>query len=146
VYRKKKLDLDSPERQLINRTLTGLRYSYEEAGGATCRPLAHPDRAAASPAVPYSNNSEAAAGLRGIEGAGAAEGRPAPAGVGAADRGGPSRNEVGAEGAAGAARRTGGVGGVDLQPADPADFHKAVAAAKAAQPKGVKKRDDIKRC
>jgi hypothetical protein len=26
VYRKKKLDLDSPERQLINRILTGLRY------------------------------------------------------------------------------------------------------------------------
>ena len=50
VYRKKKLDLDSPERQLINRILTGLRYSYEDAGGiiedldrdwgATCRPLA----------------------------------------------------------------------------------------------------------
>ena len=49
-YRKKKLDLDSPERQLIGRILTGLRYSYEEAGGiiedldrdwgATCRPLA----------------------------------------------------------------------------------------------------------
>jgi len=33
VYRKKKLDLDSPERQLINRILTGLRYSFEEAGG-----------------------------------------------------------------------------------------------------------------
>ena len=33
VYRKKKLDLDSPERQLINRILTGLRYSYEDAGG-----------------------------------------------------------------------------------------------------------------
>ena len=29
VYRKKKLDLDSPERQLINRILTGLRYSDE---------------------------------------------------------------------------------------------------------------------
>ena len=28
-YRKKQLDLDSPERQLINRMLTGLRYSYE---------------------------------------------------------------------------------------------------------------------
>ena len=27
--RKKQLDLDSPERQLINRMLTGLRYSYE---------------------------------------------------------------------------------------------------------------------
>jgi hypothetical protein len=50
VYRKKKLDLDSPERQLINRILTGLRYSYEDAGGiiedldrdwgAPCRPLA----------------------------------------------------------------------------------------------------------
>ena len=50
VYRKKKLDLDSPERQLIDRILTGLRYSYEDAGGiiedldrdwgATCRPLA----------------------------------------------------------------------------------------------------------
>jgi len=49
VHRKKKLDLDSPEYQLINRILTGLRYSYEEAGGiiedldrdwgATCRPL-----------------------------------------------------------------------------------------------------------
>ena len=33
VYRKKKLDLDSPERQLINRILTGLRYSCEDAGG-----------------------------------------------------------------------------------------------------------------
>jgi hypothetical protein len=33
VYRKKKLDLDSPERQLINRILTGLRYSYEDTGG-----------------------------------------------------------------------------------------------------------------
>jgi hypothetical protein len=33
VYRKKKLDLDSPERQLINRILTGLRYSYEDGGG-----------------------------------------------------------------------------------------------------------------
>jgi hypothetical protein len=51
VYRKKNLDLDSPEYQLINRILTGLRYSREEAGGiiedldpfgwgATCRPLA----------------------------------------------------------------------------------------------------------
>jgi len=50
VYRKKKLDLDSPERQVIDRVLTGLRYSCEEAGGiiedldfdwgATCRPLA----------------------------------------------------------------------------------------------------------
>ncbi len=50
VYRKKKLDLDSPEYQFINRILTGLRYSYEDAGGiiedldfdwgATCRPLA----------------------------------------------------------------------------------------------------------
>ena len=49
VHRKKKLDLDSLEYQLINRILTGLRYSYEEAGGiiedldrdwgATCRPL-----------------------------------------------------------------------------------------------------------
>ena len=33
LYHKKKLDLDSPERQLINRILTGLRYSYEDAGG-----------------------------------------------------------------------------------------------------------------
>ena len=33
VYRKKKLDLDSPERRFINRILTGLRYSYQEAGG-----------------------------------------------------------------------------------------------------------------
>jgi hypothetical protein len=50
VYRKKKLDLDSPERRFINHILTGLRYSYEDAGGiiedldrdwgATCRPLA----------------------------------------------------------------------------------------------------------
>jgi hypothetical protein len=50
VYRQKNLGLDSPEYQLINRILTGLRYSYEEAGGiiedldfdwgATCRPLA----------------------------------------------------------------------------------------------------------
>jgi hypothetical protein len=50
VYRKKALDLDSPEYQLINRILTGLRYSREEAGGiiedldsfgwgATCRRL-----------------------------------------------------------------------------------------------------------
>jgi hypothetical protein len=49
VYRKKALDLDSPERKFINRILTGLRYSCEEAGGiiedldfdwgATCRPL-----------------------------------------------------------------------------------------------------------
>jgi hypothetical protein len=49
VYRKKNLDLDSPEYQLINRILTGLRYSYEDAGGiiedldfdwgATCRRL-----------------------------------------------------------------------------------------------------------
>ena len=51
VYRKKNLDLDSPEYQFIDRILTGLRYSYEDAGGiiedldplgwgATCRPLA----------------------------------------------------------------------------------------------------------
>ena len=51
VHRKKNLDLDSPERRFINRILTGLRYSYEEAGGiiedldsfgwgTTCRPLA----------------------------------------------------------------------------------------------------------
>jgi hypothetical protein len=50
VYRKEALDLDSPERKFINRILTGLRYSCEEAGGiiedldfdwgATCRPLA----------------------------------------------------------------------------------------------------------
>jgi hypothetical protein len=51
VDRKKGLDIDSPEYQLINRELTGLRYSREEAGGiiedldpfgwgATCRPLA----------------------------------------------------------------------------------------------------------
>jgi hypothetical protein len=51
VYRKKDLDLDSPEYQFINRILMGLRYSYEDAGGiiedldpfgwgATCRPLA----------------------------------------------------------------------------------------------------------
>ena len=33
VHRKKKLDLDSPERRFINRILTGLRYSYEKAGG-----------------------------------------------------------------------------------------------------------------
>jgi hypothetical protein len=50
VYRKKQLDLDSPEFRFIDRVLTGLRYSYEEAGGiiedldtfgwgATCRPL-----------------------------------------------------------------------------------------------------------
>jgi hypothetical protein len=49
VYRKKKLDLDSPECRFIDRILTGLRYSYEDAGGiiedldpfgwgATCRP------------------------------------------------------------------------------------------------------------
>jgi hypothetical protein len=50
VYCKEKLDLDSPERRFINRILTSLRYSYEDAGGiiedldrdwgATCRPLA----------------------------------------------------------------------------------------------------------
>jgi hypothetical protein len=50
VYRKKNLDLDSAECQFIDRVLTGLRYSYEEAAGiiedldpfgwgATCRPL-----------------------------------------------------------------------------------------------------------
>jgi hypothetical protein len=50
VDRKKALDLDSPEYQLINRMLTKLRYSREGAGGiiedldpfgwgATCRPL-----------------------------------------------------------------------------------------------------------
>jgi hypothetical protein len=33
VYRKKNLDLDSLEYQLINRILTGLRYSREEGGG-----------------------------------------------------------------------------------------------------------------
>jgi hypothetical protein len=33
VDRKKALDMDSPEYQLINRELTGLRYSREEAGG-----------------------------------------------------------------------------------------------------------------
>jgi hypothetical protein len=48
VDRKKELDIGSPEYQLINRILTGLRYSYEDAGGiiedldfdwgATCRP------------------------------------------------------------------------------------------------------------
>jgi hypothetical protein len=50
VYRKKALDLDSPDRKFINRILTGPRYSCDEAGGiiedldfdwgATCRPLA----------------------------------------------------------------------------------------------------------
>jgi hypothetical protein len=51
VDRKKALDIDSPEYQLINRMLTKLRYSREDAGGiiedldpfgwgATCRPLA----------------------------------------------------------------------------------------------------------
>jgi hypothetical protein len=47
VYRKKKLDLDGPERQLIDRILTGLRYSYggiiedlDFDWGSTCRPLA----------------------------------------------------------------------------------------------------------
>ena len=49
VDRKKELDIDSPEYQLINRMLTKLRYSREEAGGiiedldfdwgSTCRPL-----------------------------------------------------------------------------------------------------------
>jgi hypothetical protein len=49
VDRKKALDMDSPEYELINRMLTKLRYSREEAGGiiedldpfgwgATCRP------------------------------------------------------------------------------------------------------------
>jgi len=64
VYRKKKLDLDSPERLFINRILTGLRYSYEEAGGIIedldfdwGRYLSsshgiNRDRAAASPADP----------------------------------------------------------------------------------------------
>ena len=50
VDRKKGLDIDSPEYQLINRMLTKLRYSHEDAGGiiedldfdwgSTCRPLA----------------------------------------------------------------------------------------------------------
>jgi hypothetical protein len=51
VYRKKQLPLDSAEYQFIDRVLTGLRYSCEEAGGiiedldpfgwgATCRRLA----------------------------------------------------------------------------------------------------------
>jgi hypothetical protein len=50
VDRKKELDIDSPEYQLINRMLTKLRYSREDAGGiiedldrdwgSTCRPLA----------------------------------------------------------------------------------------------------------
>jgi hypothetical protein len=65
VDRKKALDIDSPEYQLINRILTGLRSSYEYAGGTiedrdpfgwgvTCRPARGitRDRAAASPAVP----------------------------------------------------------------------------------------------
>jgi hypothetical protein len=49
VYRKKNLDLDSPERQFIDRVLTGLRYSYDAGGiiedfdtfgwGATVRPV-----------------------------------------------------------------------------------------------------------
>jgi hypothetical protein len=50
VDRKKELDIDSPEYQLINRMLTKLRYSHEDAGGiiedldpfgwgATCRRL-----------------------------------------------------------------------------------------------------------
>jgi hypothetical protein len=50
VDRKKVLDIDSPEYQLINRMLTKLRYSHEDAGGiiedldpfgwgATCRRL-----------------------------------------------------------------------------------------------------------
>jgi hypothetical protein len=49
VDRKKELDIDSPEYQLINRMLTKLRYSREDAGGiiedldfdwgATCRRL-----------------------------------------------------------------------------------------------------------
>jgi hypothetical protein len=58
VYRKKKLDLDSPERQFIDRVLTGLCYSHEDAGGirvgrylfsSACDSRARP---AASPAVP----------------------------------------------------------------------------------------------
>jgi hypothetical protein len=51
VYRKKKLPLDSPEYQFIDRVPTDLRYSYEDAGGiiedldpigwgSTCRPHA----------------------------------------------------------------------------------------------------------
>jgi hypothetical protein len=50
VDREKALDIDSAEYQLIDRELTGLRYSREDAGGiiedldpfgwgATCRPL-----------------------------------------------------------------------------------------------------------
>jgi hypothetical protein len=50
VYRKKNLDLDSLDYRLINRMLTTLRHSREDAGGiiedldpfgwgATCRPL-----------------------------------------------------------------------------------------------------------
>jgi hypothetical protein len=65
VYRKKNQDLDSPEYQLINRILTGLRYSYEERwrhhrGSGPVRVGRYlsfsrgitRDRAAASPAVP----------------------------------------------------------------------------------------------
>src|SRR5262249_10296888 len=79
------------------------------------------DRAASeSPAVPKTVAKET--GLRGTEGAGAAQARSAPAGSGAADRGQSPEYQVGAEGTAGAARRAGGVGGVDLQPADPGHF------------------------
>jgi hypothetical protein len=33
VYRKKNLDIDSPEHQLIDRELAGLRYSHDAAAG-----------------------------------------------------------------------------------------------------------------
>ena len=118
VERKRAALVDSAEWCLANNALIALRYSITGAGdiiddldhcaetlSASCCCIALDRAPIDNPAVPYSNNSEAAAGLRGIEGAGAAQARSSPAGSGAADRGWPPRNEVGAEGAAEAARR-----------------------------------------
>ena len=94
VERKRAALVDSAEWRLANQGLIALRYSITGAGdiiddldhcaetlSASCCCIALDRAPIDNPAVPYSNNSEAAAGLRGIEGAGAAQARPAPAGV-----------------------------------------------------------------
>lgn len=63
VDRKKDLPIGSPERQLIDRELTGLRYSYEDAGGiiedldaswgSTARPLAASPSTAPRQVLPF---------------------------------------------------------------------------------------------